>query len=148
MAQFQFTKTREKIEKNTVDLDNVTLGVALLKAPSAYTAQKDVDEFMSDIGDELTTGEVSNYTRKTLAGKTVTRSGGKVTLDATDPLWSSLASGGTFTRAVVFVDRGGADSANELLNYYDLPAPIATNGQDYTLNINAAGLSDVDTAAA
>ena len=51
------------------------------------------------------------------------------------------AATGTHAEAIaVFVDRGGAATADDLLSYNELTAPVTPNGGDITIQYHASGI--------
>lgn len=136
MASIMYNKGLAEIMNGGIDLDGDSL--KLLLVTTAYTADKDHD-FVNDVsGSEVS---VSGYARQTLASKTVTadNTNDRGVFDAADVSFSALTAGQTIGGAVIFEDRGGADSANPVICFIDL-ADTATNGATLTITWSANGI--------
>lgn len=134
MASILYTKLYQIALTGALDLEDDTINVLLVD--DTYTANKDHDFVNDVVGDELSG---TGYTRKTLAGKSVTLDTGndRVTFDATDPVWTGLDAG-TIGGAVVFKQVTN-DADSPLICFLD-PTNLTTNGSDVTLQFNAAGI--------
>lgn len=137
MPTVTFIKTARKVWTGQLSLSSGTLKLALLKAAGSWTPDPAQDEFMSTAAvDELTVGEVSTYARVALSGVTINETSNTITITSSDVSFGQLVAGtgATATRAVLFLDLGGADSANPLLAKFDFPgAGLAINGQSLTI---------------
>lgn len=134
MASTLYNKLYQLALTGAIDLENDTINVLLVD--DTYTADKTHD-FVSDVvADELSG---TGYTRKTLAGKSVTLDNGnnRVTFDATDPVWTGLDAG-VIGGAVIFKQVTN-DADSPLICFLD-PTNLTTNGSDVTLQFNAAGI--------
>lgn len=134
MASILYNKLYQLALTGAVDLEDDTINVLLVD--NTYTADKTHD-FVSDVvADELSG---TGYTRKTLAGKSVTLDNGnnRVTFDATDPVWTGLDAG-VIGGAVIFKQVTN-DADSPLICFLD-PTNLTTNGSDVTLQFNAAGI--------
>src|SRR3990167_2533940 len=122
---------RFKFEAFTGDanLDAADLRVLLLKS-SAPTPDTN---FVSDFTPATKKLAVASYTRKTLAGETVTEDDTNdfAYLDATDPVWSVLESGETITWAILF-RFVTVDADSPVYAGYDV-TDTPTNGGQITL---------------
>lgn len=125
-----------------VDLTSLTL--KLLIVTSAYTPNQNTHDFRDDLGATEVSG--TNYTAggQTLSTVTATLDGaGLVTIDAADPsAWTQSGTGfSNGRRAIIYVARGGASSADELVAYSaDFGADLGNVAADLTITLNAAGL--------
>lgn len=134
MASILYNKLYQLALTGGIDLEDDTINVLLVD--DTYTADK-AHDFVSDVvADELSG---TGYTRKTLAGKSVTLDNGnnRVTFDATDPVWTGLDAG-VIGGAVIFKQVTN-DADSPLICYLD-PTNLTTNGSDVTLQFNAAGI--------
>jgi len=129
----------------TINLLSDTIKVMLLS--SGYTPNKD-HEFVSDLGaNELSgTGYTAGFgsaSRKTLASKTVTKDNGtdKAYFDAADVSWTAINAGTAAYAALVKEVTTDADSP--VIAVVDLNPDVATNGGDYTIQWNAAGIIEL-----
>lgn len=120
------------------DLTTVDLKVLALTAGYTYSTAHD---FVSDIasGNPPRVAETA-----TLTGVDVTD--GLLTAD--DITLGSPAGGSTITQFWLFVDNGGAESADQLLYYWDedasaSPISIATDGSEITIVWNGSGIFKV-----
>ena len=143
MASAIFPKIYNHLLKGDVDLDTATVKVMLLGGAGAYSYDTS-DEYVSDlVSAELSTSG-TGYSRKTVAvsltddcqSGDAADAGVFINFDLTgDAEWTSA----TFTarHAVMFIDAGGADSANKLLYYFDLGADqIVSSGTFQLLDPN------------
>jgi hypothetical protein len=96
-----------------------------------------VSELLSPTNYELSG---TGYTRKTLTSRTLTLDGTnhRTNFDADDVVFTGI-NAGTIGCICVYRDRGGADSANEILFFID-NADLLTDGSNVTVSWNAAGL--------
>ena len=125
-----------------VNLTSVT--VKLMLVTSAYTPNQNTHDFRDDLGATEVSGTGYTAGGNTLSTVTVSMDGsGNVTIDANDPAAWAQASGG-FTnarRAVIYVARGGAASADELIAYSDdFGSDLGNAAASLTLALNALGL--------
>lgn len=126
-----------------VDLTAVT--VKAMVVTGSYSPDQDAHDFADDLGANEVSG--SNYTAggNALANFTasVNATSGLVTVDCDDPTaWSQHASGfSNGRRVIIYVDRGGASSADELIAYSDdFGADKGNVDGDFTVQINSSGL--------
>lgn len=110
---------------------------------ASYTYSEN-HQFVSDITNEVVG---TGYVRKTLASKTLIAIGSAPTLygwDCADITWTA-ANGWTAAGAVVFLDKGGADSANPIVCFIDGGTspnnfPKTANGSDIVFQVSTSGL--------
>jgi hypothetical protein len=151
MASSFFPKVFEKLLSAELDLssggaDAGDVKIMLLGNVASYTFDV-TDEFVSDISGELANGTngVAGYSRKAIPvtlsfNADVAGSGAAAgcevaftltTTGSDNAIWTSA----TFTtaHAVLFVDKGGPDSANPLLYYFDLSADQVVSSGTFEL---------------
>jgi hypothetical protein len=111
---------------------------------AGYTPNQNTHDFADDLGANEVSG--SNYTAggNAMANPVVALDGsGNVSVDFDDPAaWSQHASGfSNGRRAIVYVDRGGLSSADELIGYTnDFGADKGNVDGDFSVTVNASGL--------
>lgn len=125
-----------------VNLESLTLKAMVVTA--GYTVNQNTHDFADDLGANEVTGD--NYTAggNTLANPVVSLDGsGNVTVDFDDPAtWSQHATGfSNGRRFILYIDRGGASSADELVGYSDdFGADKGNVDGDFSMQVNASGL--------
>ena len=113
------------IALQTLDLNAILLDTAVYTYSAAH-------QFYSDLSGVVAT-ETGNFASKTIGVV------GTGVLDAADA--TVTAATGTHAEAIaVFVDRGGAATADDLLSYNELSAPVTPNSGDITIQFNASGV--------
>lgn len=120
------------------DMDTVTVKVMLVS--SAYTENKDTHAKRSDVTSEVSgTGYTAggNAVAATLALDTATD---KMTLTLASTTWPSSTI--TARKAVYYVSRGGAASADELIAVDDFGSDVATTAGTFTLNATTINLQN------
>lgn len=132
------------------ELSSATLKVGLLK--NTYTFNPD-HKFVSDITAGSNECSVTGYTggfggagRKTLSGKTITEdtTNNRATFDATDPAtWTALAAGNTLRYAFI-CEEITSDAASRVIAVLDFGADYVTNGGDFSVAFNAAGIAYIN----
>lgn len=125
-----------------VNLSSLT--VKCMVVTGSYTPNQNTHDFRDDLGATEVSGTGYTSGGNTLANPVVSLDGsGNVTVDFDDPAtWSQNASGFTDgRRAVIYVARGGASSADELIGYTDdFGADKGNVDGDFSIAINASGL--------
>ena len=120
--------------------------IKMMLTDAGYTPNRD-HNVVTDVTNEITT---INYSRKTVAGSTVTeddtndRSGWTVS----PVTWAAIGNSTQTARwAVAYEDLGGADSANPLIAAFDISAPTGQllDGNDLTVTPQSAGLVTAST---
>ena len=135
---------RRKQASGTGATDLSALTVKAMVVTAGYTVNQNTHDFRNDLGATEVSG--SNYTAggATLANPVVSLDGaGLVTVDFDNPAtWSQHATGfSNGRRAIVYVARGGADTADELIGYTDdFGADKGNVDGDFSVAVNAAGL--------
>lgn len=133
---------REYVADGTIDLDTDTFKVTLHS--SSYTPNAGTHTVYADLTNELSTA--SGYTNggDALGSVQWNRSGGTVTFDAADTIWT--ASGGSITARYAVIRKDGTANAivSPLICYILLdttPADVtATAGNTLTLQWNGSGI--------
>lgn len=121
-----------------IDFDSDTIKAVL--CDSGYTPNQDTHQYASSLAGECTDG---SYSRKTLAGKSVSYDGATNTfkLDASDFGWTALTE--TF-RYMVYVDtQTGSDATSPLIAYVDFGTDQTATAQDVNITLDADGLVTV-----
>jgi hypothetical protein len=132
MASGIYRRARQDFMKGVHDLTSNTVKVLALNSSYTYSA---AHAFVSDVSANELSG--TGYSRQTLGSKAVNQ-------DATNDRSYFTAANFTFTSInagtiafiVVFRDRAGADSANEVLCCIDV-ADLVTNGNSVISAIDA-----------
>jgi|3_EtaG_2_1085321.scaffolds.fasta_scaffold31187_3 hypothetical protein len=125
-----YTKFKEGLMNKEYDLNTDTLNVALLT--SAYTAILSSDTTYSASG-----AQAAQIVTAALLGGDITSTPG--TFIATDHVFSSVATGNTVARIVIY------HSSGDLIAYFDTNSAaqsinIVTNDGDITVDWNASGI--------
>lgn len=139
-ASFTFYNSfKEYMADGTIDLDTHTF--KLLLTSSSYTPNASTHTVKADVTNELSTANGYTAGGATLTTVTWNRSGGTVTFDADNVVWT--ASGGSIVAryAVLYDDTAASD---ELVGYVLLdttPADVTTtSGNTLTIAWNASGI--------
>lgn len=146
---FLYNRAKKEIQDGTIDLLGDTLKVMLVTA--VYTPNPDHDVVDAGGGSDPADAELtgSGYTagwggagRKTLAGKTITEDDGndRAAFDANDPAWPAIQAG-TAAAALIIKEGVANDTTSRLIACLnDGGFPKITNGGDFSLVFNAAGI--------
>jgi len=135
---------RRKQASGTGAVDLSALTVKIQIVTSGYAVNQNTHDFADDLGANEVSG--TNYTAggNALANPVVSLDGsGNVVVDFDDPaVWAQHAAGfSNGRRAIVYVDRGGAASADELIGYSDdFGADKGNVDGDFSAALNASGL--------
>lgn len=134
---------RKQLSGNgAVNLQSLTLKMMLVTG--TYTPNQNTHDFRDDLGATEVSG--TNYTAggNTLATVTVNLDGsGNITIDANDPAtWAQSASGfSNARRAIIYIARGGASSADELVAYSnDFGADLGNVAANLDITLSASGI--------
>lgn len=136
-----YDKFRQKNSSGNGGVDITTLTVKCLIVTGTYTPDQNLHDFEDDLGANEVSG--TNYTAggNAVANIVDTITGaGVVKLDGDDPAtWTQHASGfSNGRRAILYVDRGGAATANELIAYSDdFGADKGNVDGDFTIQLDA-----------
>jgi hypothetical protein len=121
-----------------------TLTVKCMVVTAAYAPNQNTHDFRDDLGATEVSGTGYVAGGNTLANPVVSLDGaGLVTVDFDDPAtWVQNAAGfSNGRRAVFYVARGGAASADELIAYSaDFGADLGNLAADFQVQLNASGL--------
>ena len=129
MASFIYNSFWEDLGKGDIDLAVDTLRVMLVTA--SYAADKDVHNRRDDVTNEVVgTGYTAKGTTCTCA-VAVNTSQDRTTYTFSSVNWPTSTI--TARGAVVYKDRGGASSADELIFYNDFGSNIVTSGTTFTI---------------
>jgi hypothetical protein len=138
-----YSSMKKYIADGTIDLDTDTFKVALVS--SAYTPNASTHTVYADLTNELSTANGYTLGGASLGSVTWTRSGGTVTFDAADTIWT--ASGGSIVAryAIIYKDTTTANGIVKPLIAYVLmdttPADVTTtSGNTLTLQWNGSGI--------
>jgi hypothetical protein len=138
MADVIYNAYKKYAMNGAVDLDTDTIKVALVT--SAYTPSQDNDDFFNDVTNELPTAGGYTAGGASLANKAVTQDNtdNEGVFDADDLAWTSA----TFTArgAVIYKNRGGASSADELIAYIDFGSDKTVSSGTFTIQWAAEGI--------
>lgn len=134
---------RKQLSGNgAVNLQSLTLKMMLVTG--TYTPNQNTHDFRDDLGATEVSG--TNYVAggNTLATVTVNLDGsGNITIDANDPAtWAQSASGfSNARRAIIYIARGGASSADELVAYSnDFGADLGNVAANLDITLSASGI--------
>ena len=121
------------------DLDWLADTVKVSLHTATYSPNEDTDDYHDDATNEISgTGYTAGGA--TLGSKTVTVSAGsnEMQLDAADTAWTTA----TFTAryAVIYKDRGGAASADEVFGYVDFGGDEQVSSGTFTIQWDASGV--------
>jgi hypothetical protein len=140
MADIIYNSFKKDLINGLINLEGDTIKVMLVT--SAYVPDQDSHSRRSNITNEIV---ASGYTAggKSLSGKTIAidNATNKSIFDALDTSWTSatiVARG-----AVLYKSRGGASSADELIEYKDFGLNKVTYNGTFTINWNSQGILNV-----
>lgn len=141
-----YESAKEFLADGRIDLDTHSFKVALfLSSSNCNTLSHDE---LADLTNEVANGAGYTTGGATLASVTWNRSGGTVTFDAADPVWT--ASGGPITArfAVIYDDTDASDALLAVCLLDVTPADVtATDGNTFTIQMNASGIFTLSGAA-
>ena len=114
---------------------------------STFTPDQDANDFHDDATNELSTAGGYTAGGATLANPTRTYTTGTnvMKLDADDVAWTTASF--TARVAVVYKDRGGAASADELLSYVNFGGDETVASGTFTIQWAAAGIVTLTAGA-
>lgn len=106
---------------------------------STYVPAQDTHDFWNDATNEITgTGYTAEGQALGTPTRTYTAGTNTLSLDAVDSAWTS--SSFTARIAVVYKDRGGATSADELISYVDFGGDETVSSGTFTIQWHADGV--------
>ena len=127
------------------NIDLLADTIKVLLVGTAYTPDKD-HQFISDVsGSELSgtgyTGGFGGSGRKTLASKAIGKSDStdKTYFDAADLTWTAINAG--TVGFLILAKEITNDASSPIFACIDVSPDIATNGGDYSVQWDAAGIS-------
>lgn len=139
-----YDKFRQKQASGNGAVNLNSLTVKCMIVTGSYTPNQNTDDFRNDLGANEVSGTGYTAGGNTCASPTDSVDGsGNVTIDFADPAtWSQDAAGfSNGRRAVFYVARGGASTADELIAYTDdFGADKGNVDGDFSVAINASGL--------
>lgn len=133
-----YTAFTEKVADGTIDLDTDDFYIMLLADTYTYSGAHD---FRNDVeGDEISgTGYTSGGQQLTsVTWSSTAGSPGYTTFDAADPSWASSTI--TARYAVIYKNRGGASSADELVLVYDFGKNESSSGTEFKITFPSNGI--------
>src|SRR3990167_38752 len=139
-----YDKFRQKQASGNGAVNLEALTIKCMIVTGTYTVDQNLHDFRDDLGANEVSG--TNYTAggNACATPVVTLDGaGLVTVDFADPAtWTQSGAGfSDGRRAVFYIARGGAASADELIGYSDnFGADKGNVDGDFSVAINASGL--------
>jgi hypothetical protein len=139
---YDIFRRKQASGNGAVNLSSLTVKCMVVTA--GYTPNQNTHDFRDDLGATEVSG--TNYTAggNALANPVVALDGsGNVSVDFDDPAtWAQHASGfSNGRRAVLYIARGGASSADELIGYTnDFGADKGNVDGDFSVTVNASGL--------
>jgi hypothetical protein len=126
------------VAKGLVDFDTDTFKIML--TTSAYTPVQNTHDYRDDVTNEVAASGTYATGGATLAGVTVTQSGGVVSIGWTpDPSFTSATI--TARTAVIYKARGGAASADELVAYATETGDVTSTAGTFTIDLPAPVLT-------
>ena len=135
----KYNKLSELLANGAVDLNAVTIKVALVT--SSYTFSAAHDEWADASTNEVATGDGYTTGGATLGSPTLVEASGTTTFDAADVTWTALTK--TFRRAVAYVSGSAFGLTNPVLFsvlFDDSPADVSVAGIDFKLVWHASGI--------
>ena len=139
-----YDKFRQKNASGNGGVNLNTLTVKCMVVTAGYGVNQNTHDFRDDLGANEVTGTGYTAGGNTCGSPTDTVDGsGLVTVDFADPAtWTQNGAGFTNgRRAIFYVARGGASSADELIGYSDdFGADKGNVDGDFSVAINANGL--------
>lgn len=148
--------TIRKYREGSINLESVTLRIALFDDSTAYTIDRVNHEFVNDVLDGGTTAQElgdATYSRQDVVNGAVTVDTGdsEVVFDADNVTFSGLDGGEVIQGAVIYQQVGGDDTTpgddpiifieDEIKNQNG--NDVTTNGSDVQFQVNSEGLTNV-----
>lgn len=138
---YGLTLEKQLIDTLGVSIESETL-IAGLMVTDSEAPNFNTHDFRNDITAEVTgTGYTAGGV--VLTSTEVTISGGVLTYDAADSAWSSSTIANAMAE-VIYVGRGGASSADELLALSDFVSAASSSGGTFTIQRSASGIWTID----
>lgn len=114
-----------------------------LMVTDSETPDFNADNFRDDVAANEVTGTGYTLGGVVLTGTELTISGGILTYDAVDSVWSSSTITNAMAEVGYFV-RGGADTADELIFLSDFVTAASSSNGTFTIQRAAGGIFTVD----
>ena len=124
-----------------IDWTADTIKCALL---SSYTLGQSTHDFFNDAEGTETSGTGYTAGGNQLDSPTRTLNTLTLTLDAADEAWTTASF--SATDAVIYKDRGGATSADELISAIDFGGTETVTSGTFTMSWNASGIITLTAA--
>jgi hypothetical protein len=138
MASLIYNSFWDDVIRGAVDVDAVTVKVMLVT--SSYAENKDTHTKRSDVTNEVSG---AGYTAGGVTSAvTVTKDTANDRVDIALGQVSWPSSTITARKAVYYVSRGGAASADELIAVNDFGADVVSSGGTFTLNASTVRLQN------
>jgi hypothetical protein len=138
MASLIYNSFWDDVIRGVIDIDAVTVKVLL--TTSSYAENKDTHTKRSDITNEVTgTGYTAGGVTSAV---TVTKDTANDRVDIALGQVSWPSSTITARKAVYYVSRGGAASADELIAVNDFGSDVVSSGGTFTLNASTVRLQN------
>ncbi len=136
---------QQHLANAAIDWDTDTIKVSLHL--STYVPAQDTDSFHSAATNELaaTGGYVAGGNTITTRTSGYTAATNVQKLDGDDVTWTALTPSAAFRYGVIYKDRGGAATADELIAYVDFGADQNSGGSDFVIQWNAGGIITLTT---
>lgn len=139
---FGLTLEKQFIDTLGLSLESETaLSVAMIT--DSATPDFNAHDFWSDLEPNEVSGTGYSAGGVTLTSTEVTISGGVLTYDAADVSWASSTITSAMA-AVVYFDRGGATTADEVMALSDFVTAASSAGGTFTVQWNPSGIFTVD----
>lgn len=139
MANVVYNSFKRDVQK--IDLSVLTIKCMLVT--SSYTPDQDAHSKRSDITNEVAgTGYSAGGAALANVVVSVDNTDNEGVLDADDVTWASSTI--TARGAVLYVARGGASSADELIGYIDFATDKSSTGGSFTIAWNAEGILNIN----
>jgi hypothetical protein len=139
---YDIFRQKQASGNGAVNVESLT--VKCMIVTSGYAVNQNTHNFADDLGANEVSGTGYSAGGNTCSTPVVSLSGaGLVTVDFADPAaWTQNAAGfSNGRRAIFYIDRGGAASADELIAYTDdFGADKGNVDGDFSVLINASGL--------
>jgi hypothetical protein len=139
---YDIFRRKQASGNGAVNLSSLTVKGMIVT--SGYSVNQNTHDFRDDLGANEVSGTGYSAGGNTLANPVVSLDGaGLVTVDFDDPAtWSQNAAGfSNGRRFIVYIARGGAASADELIGYSaDFGADLGNVAADLAIALNASGL--------
>lgn len=141
MASVLYNSFKKNIMNGTIDLDTDSIYVLLVT--STYTPDIDAHAFRSDITNEVSgTGYTTGGKVISNAAVTQDNTDDEGVFDGDDVSWTTATI--TARGAVLYKNRGGASSADELIGYIDFGSDKSSTAGTFTIQWAAEGIINLN----